>query len=519
MTNRPKRPKPQAWGVLVVGVTIACGAAPAVDVPPNDGAAWPTLHGDLQRSGFYPRFPKPPFKVAWRKELWKELVGPRCEVIVADGVALMGTYVGRMYAWDARTGEPRWAVQTNGPIGHSPTAINGVGYFGSMDRHVYAVSLADGKPRWRFECGEGVWASPAVHDGLVLVGDREGVFHAIRAGDGTEAWRVETGDRILITASVTPDGQRIVFASEDMHAYCVELKSGRLLWKSRKMAGLSCRDYAPLIVGDVAILTTNPVKDFHAVMGENQQMLLERTGFTGKDDRYIPGTPADVAAEQQAIVEHLKAHPSEQTLYAFNLADGAEPWVAGVLYTGGLHNPLTPPCVNRKTGDVFVLVRSAYGVWDGGGEVRPYTGVGKLDLKTGRVALVNHAYPSKEAGRPPGSKDVPWGSFNTIGDETQALSCSVEYLLSNHQGFIGSLHLSTGLIANLYGKRDTYGGFYGSGTWGWEDKGGLDKARAAGQPFGLVNEWHGPARAIVSVAGNRAYFQTGSQVLCLEGKE
>jgi hypothetical protein len=32
-----------------------------------------------------------------------------------------------------------------------------------------------------------------------------------------------------------------------------------------------------------------------------------------------------------------------------------------------------------------------------------------------------------------------------------------------------------------------------------------------------VNEWHGPARAIVSVIGNRVYFPVGSQVLCLEG--
>ena len=104
-------------------------------------------------------------------------------------------------------------------------------------------------------------------------------------------------------------------------------------------------------------------------------------------------------------------------------------------------------------------IRSAYGVWDEGGEVRPFTGVGQLDPKTGRVRLIAHSYAAKSPGRPAGARDAPWMSFNYIGDETQTLSCSSTLLLSNHQGYLGSLDLSNGRLANLYGKRDTYGGF------------------------------------------------------------
>jgi len=106
----------------------------------------------------------------------------------------------------------------------------------------------------------------------------------------------------------------------------------------------------------------------------------------------------------------------------------------------------------------------------------------------------------------------------TIGDETQTLSCSPELLLCNHQGFLGSMSFETRLTKNLYGKRDSYGGFYGPAEFGWEHQGGEEKARRAGRPFGLVNEWHGPAKAIVSVVGNRVYFPVGSQVICLEGR-
>jgi hypothetical protein len=204
--------------------------------------------------------------------------------------------------------------------------------------------------------------------------------------------------------------------------------------------------------------------------------------------------------------------------YAFRVSDGQEPWIAPILYTGGPHNPLTPPCVNPQTGEVFTQLRSAYGIWDGGGEVRPYTCFGKLDLATGRIILVEHGYKSKEPGRPPGAKDMPWMTFNYIGDETQTLACAPDYLFCNHQGFLGSLNLTNGITRSLYGKRDTYGGFYGPGNFGWENQGGYEKAKAAGQPFGIVNEWHGPAKAMVSVAGGRVYFPVGSQVICLAGE-
>ncbi len=114
---------------------------------------------------------------------------------------------------------------------------------------------------------------------------------------------------------------------------------------------------------------------------------------------------------------------------------------------------------------------------------------------------------------------MPWASFNAIGDETQALACSDGVLFSNHQGFLGSLNLKTGKTQSLLGKRDTYGGYYGPGNFGWEKDGGVQKARAAGQPFGIVNEWHGAARAVASVVGDYVYYHSGSQVLCFRAKE
>jgi hypothetical protein len=386
-----------------------------------------------------------------------------------------------------------------------------------MDGKLRAVEAATGKPRWAFDAAEGICVAPLVHDGRVYFGDREGVFYAVSAADGKSPWRYRTGGPILTTASMSEDGKRILVASEDMHVYCFAAEGGGLLWKSAKLPGLSLRDQAPTIAGGLAILTTNPVKHFHATLGEHQNMLVKRTGFAGKDDRYIPGTAEDVGREQDFIVDYLAKNPHERTFHVLRMADGRPPWIAPVLYTAGMHNPPAPACVDRSAGDVYVMLRTAYGTWDGGGEVRPHTGVGKLDLRTGRVALVGHRYAAKEPERPPGAKDMPWMGFNYIGDETQTLSVAPGLLLCNHQGFLGSLELRAGRVASLFGKRDTYGGFYGPGNFGWEKEGGYDRAKEAGAPFAIVNQWHGPAQAIASVAGDFLYYHVGSQVLCFRG--
>ncbi|MGI8602295.1 MAG: PQQ-binding-like beta-propeller repeat protein [Verrucomicrobiales bacterium] len=481
---------------------------------------WPTLHGDLQRSGFYSDFPRGKLRLKWRHDLSAELTGPRAEIIVGGGLAFMGTYAGNFYAWDAVTGEQHWRLALDSPIGHSPVIGGRSVYVAAMDGSLRSIELETGTSQWTARAPAGFWTAPTFAEGWVFIGDRAGIFHAYDArSGGKEVWQLTTEGPIVAPASVTKDGGSVIFASEDMHVYCCQTNNGSLAWRSRKLPGLTVRDYAPTIVGGLVIVTTNPVIDFHAIMSENEQMLIQRAGFQGRDARFISGSPDDVVREQDFIVEWLQRHPEEKCFHALDLEDGSEPWVAPILYSGGCHNPMTPPCFNPHTREVFVHVRSAYGVWDGGSEVRSFTGFGRLDLKTGRVSLLNHGYAPKVPGRPPGAPDFPWSSFNYIGDETQALSCASGWLFSNHQGFLGAMNLETGMLENRWGKRDSYGGFFGPAEWGWETAGGPEKAAAAGEVYALINEWHGPARSIASAADGRVYYHSGGQVICLESEQ
>jgi outer membrane protein assembly factor BamB len=509
-----------AWTMLGAGTASCEDAGSEVVVRVNDGRSWPTLHGDLLRSGYYPTFPQPPLGLAWRVELFPELVGARCEPIVAGGLVFVGTYAGHLIALDQRDGARRWTWKASGPIWHSPMWSEGTLVCGALDGYLYALSAQDGSLRWKYRSAAGWAASPTVNEGRVMIGDRAGLFHCLDLQTGSPLWTTSTAGRILTTASLSPDGRHVLFGSEDMRVRCAEVATGRLVWSSDRLHGLSLRDYFPTVVNGLVLVSTNPVDGFHDVMNRHQEMLLARVGRKSGDDdyRFVPGGPAEVEAEQQAIVDYLRQHPDEQTFYALDIETGQQPWVAPVLYTSGLHNPPAPPCVDRATNAVYVLVRSAFTVWDGGGEVRPLTGVGRLDVATGRVTLLEHRHRPPDESRPAGSPDMPFASFNTIGDETQALSCAPGWLFSNHQGFLGSLNLETGRCQSLFGRRDTYAGFYGPGVFGWEDQGGVAKAQAAGQPYGLVNEWHGPARGIAAVVGQQVFYIAGSQVLCFEGK-
>jgi hypothetical protein len=78
-----------------------------------------------------------------------------------------------------------------------------------------------------------------------------------------------------------------------------DLQDGSLVWKSRKLQGLSVRDYSPVICRGLVFITTNPVKDFHTLLGQHQEMLVRRTGLAGKENRYRPATPKEVEKEQQ----------------------------------------------------------------------------------------------------------------------------------------------------------------------------------------------------------------------------
>jgi outer membrane protein assembly factor BamB len=163
--------------------------------------------------------------------------------IVAGGVLLAGSGDGRLHAFDADTGRPRWTFTSDGRIRSSPRVSGDSVVFATVRGSVYAVSLENGRQRWRFET-EGyridsaaagfdrtsVVAAPAVLRDGVFVGSRDGHFYALSLEDGRERWRATYEPSWVVAAAAVAD-DTVYVATSDAHSVdAYDATSGRVLW-------------------------------------------------------------------------------------------------------------------------------------------------------------------------------------------------------------------------------------------------------------------------------------------------
>lgn len=453
---------------------------------------WPTVRHDVERSGRTADEVRGPYTKRWVRYFPGEIMTTRMEAIVAGGRVFVGTYSGNLYSLDAETGEIAWKFSAQGAILHSPAVADGAVFFGCEDGYVRAVEAASGRLLWKAPgkpSRGGFCTSPAAWKGAVYMGGRNGTFYAFDARSGKLLWTVETSGPIRTTAACS-DG-RIVFASDDMHAYCVDRK-GKLLWRSAKLQGQSLRDYYPVIIGELAVFRTNPVGPFAARHGADRHLLVTHAGVSDnwraiaaftRSDATRP-RPEKLESERRAILEHLEKTPDARTFFALDLATGRERVRMPVLWGAGCQGVGLPPVLTND-GRAIVFYRSAYSNWSHG--VAPIVAIGYLDFEHAAVEPIRH-----RSGNAP-----PWNTFWGTADESQNFSVGGRILYFCHQGTISGLDLGTLELFHIAGNRDTWGGEYG-----------LPWAR---------NEWHGPARGSAAIAGNRIYWLTGSWVVCVEG--
>jgi hypothetical protein len=458
---------------------------------PAAAGDWPTVHHDARRGGFTPDCVRGPYRLAWVAEFPNEIVCTRVEAIVADGRVFVGTSNGTLWALDAATGKPLWKHAADGPIQHSPAVAGGRVFVGAAGGSLWALDAATGKPAWKFRPGKGGFvASPLVAEGTVYLGSRDGVFHAVAADTGEPRWQFATAGPIRCTAALAD--KRVLFASDDMHAYALDAATGRRLWKSARLYGQSFRDYYPVIVGDRAVFRSVLVEEANDDLNGGTAFLQKQAGIAAgwkeldaffKSERN-GGTPELVRAEQDAVLRRLADDPFRRTCFVLDLATGKESVRAPVLYAAGNQGCGVPP-VQTADGRAVVLYRTVYSNWNLG--VKPAVGLGTLDPKDGRITPIHH----REGNTP------PWNTFWGTCDETTNFSAGGDLLYLTHQGTLSALDLKTKALFPIHGDRDTWGGLL--------------------TPIWAANEWHGPARGAVAIAGDRLFWVTGSRVLCIQG--
>ena len=169
----------------------------------------------------------------WRRpqgqptELDPLVAGPAYDPV--NDLILAPSEDGRLYAYDAKSGDRAWNPFTTGAaIWSTPAVQNGIGYFGSHDHSVYAVTLNDGKQLWQYETGGVVAGKPLVFDGKVIAGSFDKKLYALSTVDGTVAWTFEAEN--WFWAGAVTDGKTIFAPNMDGNIYALD-RNGNLLWK------------------------------------------------------------------------------------------------------------------------------------------------------------------------------------------------------------------------------------------------------------------------------------------------
>ena len=156
------------------------------------------------------------------------VAGPALDL--ENNVVVVGSEDGRLYAFDAKTGEPRdgFPFRAADKIWSTPVIKDGVVYFGSHDKNIYAVSLADGTLKWKFLTGGVVAGRPLLFRDMVIAGSFDKKLYAVNIKDGRKVWEFE-GNHWFWAGAVT-NGRTIFTPSMDGNVYALD-RGGNLSWK------------------------------------------------------------------------------------------------------------------------------------------------------------------------------------------------------------------------------------------------------------------------------------------------
>jgi outer membrane protein assembly factor BamB len=234
----------------------------------------------------------------------------------------------------------RWSFPTGDRVVSSPVWHQGLVIVGSDDGNVYAVEAASGRQRWMHRTGGPVPSTPAVHDGVVYVTSYDGRLHALRAADGALRWKAATGGERRFEArglhgtqprtqtvadpfdvylsSPLVAGGMVVFGSGDGHVHALDAASGARRWR---FAAGEVVHASPALAGGLV------------VVGDWASRLYGLDLTSGAERwRFQAGTDALMANQQgfqsspavAAGVVYVGCRDSH--MYAIDAASGAERW-------------------------------------------------------------------------------------------------------------------------------------------------------------------------------------------------
>ncbi|HEV8290357.1 MAG TPA: hypothetical protein VGP94_00470, partial [Tepidisphaeraceae bacterium] len=237
---------------------------------------------------------------------------------------------------------------------------------------------------------------------------------------------------------------RAYVGAEDMRVYAFDLTSGKQLWQSNKLPGVSFRGYHPVIAPDSSVMITiTPCAGGDAIQQVMLDMVKEIFGdFASwrhkKDENDVLrrknfeqlALPDTYQHELNYLRKRLEDEPALRTFFVLDPRDGSEKFLAPIIYAESMNGPGAPPIVTPQ-GKVIVkysaLLRSRYEHYS------PFLNVGYLDTSTGNIE------PIMDQTRTYGWHD----SLLLVHDEQSQLSVAGNIIINTHQDNVNAMDLKT----------------------------------------------------------------------------
>lgn len=227
-----------------IAVLQACGR-PIRPVPIDPGArhAWPTVLGNVQRSGFIDELPPDEVEEAWRAEVGRGLVTP---LLVDDDVVIASSGNRMIATLSTETGDQYWERRLDGALTGGAIRRGAVVYVPAegRDGRLHALELRKGGRQWSQDLGS-IQFPPSLVGDTLYVGTESGELVAVSTDQGSVLWRV----RLSGAAAATPVPWResILLPTRADTLFLVNRGTGMV---DRKLALPGRVSAAPALAGD-----------------------------------------------------------------------------------------------------------------------------------------------------------------------------------------------------------------------------------------------------------------------------
>src|SRR5712691_10222377 len=282
---------------------------PAGSPGPTD-YPWTMFHHDALRTGTTPASsPSGP------NLMWTFTTGSYVypSPVVVDGLVLIPSWDGNLYALDEYNGAQRWVFSTSAPIYATPAVANGVVYLASRDSMVYALNEQTGSLIWQRANISPITSSPVYADGKVFYGTWFVKFNSVLMAvftNNTVAWQYPGDDTIKSSPAV--DNGRVIFGQNNGYIVALNETTGLAIWK--------------VPIGVAASISTAPALAYGRVyVGADSNRFLAMNQTTGSIiwTFNIGAFNATSAAVNNGVVYF---GTGRGILYALNATTGVQIW-------------------------------------------------------------------------------------------------------------------------------------------------------------------------------------------------